>query len=446
MHSQSAAIDQPAMTILRPRRKKRGPNIAYSSLYFLHIYYIILQPMEHTPSNEHHLAVEKDRKSKLGERSYDRFHGSEEKLLPAQEEIEAYIDSWDFQHKATIDTLHDEFNHEPLPDNLAAYVIIPVAVGQEIETLQKTLEQYARQDAGPSTWSLLLFLNHTETPETFGTYDEKVRQTHVIIEAFKRENPHLSVRVANKTYYNEPPPIGEIRADAWDCALYDVHVNDKIHDNLIGISHDADASAISPNYISQMQKAAVEHSLIDMFTCQLSWQKLGDLYSDANKVLHYWEYLTDVNRHTNGQFGAWDPNTAIRFGSYAAINGFNRNRALAEMLDIRDRLSIARRLPHKTTDHIHFIEDIWLETNSRRLYRAIDRGYSPDYAWSKNLPFLTGEDPARLFNAEAVASRPINRGELWLLLATMDHYNLWKIPDRKRYARIGREVLMLPQV
>ena len=48
-----------------------------------------------SPKNEHEYAIEKKRLETIGEFAYQRFTGREQALLDAEEEIGAYIDSWD---------------------------------------------------------------------------------------------------------------------------------------------------------------------------------------------------------------------------------------------------------------------------------------------------------------------------------------------------------------
>lgn len=397
------------------------------------------------PQNEHEYALEKKRFDTIGEYSYGRFVGRERELLDAEEEIGAYIDSWDIWDKSNTELLYEDIEHDPLPRNLSAYVIVPVAAGQETESLEATLAQYARQDADPSTWALMLYVNNVDPSENILPSD--LRRTDEIIEQFKTDNPHLSVRVVKNTYCDDAPPIGAIRATAWDTALLDVQNNGLAHDNLIGISHDADAPWISPNYISEMQRAAVEHPEADLLTCKLSWQTVGDPASDANKFIRYWEYLGYIQHHKLGRVSSYDANTAIRMSSYAAIGGYRHHKVL-ETRNLRNRLLAARNYPNREPNgNIHYIDTIRLKTNSRRLYQAFDRRIFPGDAWTE-VPFLTGEDPARLLDATKLANQPLAEDWLREILkqAEDDHLSRLDLPTRRRLTKLGRQIIRLPQI
>jgi hypothetical protein len=153
-----------------------------------------------------------------------------------------------------------------------------------------------------------------------------------------------------------------------------------------------------------------------------------------------------IQREKMGRFGAADANAAIRMGSYAAIEGFDRGMRLAEMIDIRDRLALARGLDFRSTEHMCFVNGIRLKTNSRRIYRAIVEGYSPDYAWDPSLPFLTGHDPVRSLDTAQLANQPLDSAVVANILHGMEHMNLIHIDTvtSQRLRQIGRKIIGLP--
>jgi hypothetical protein len=393
--------------------------------------------------DEHHYALEKKRLETIGDYSYRRFASRECELLDAEEEIGAYIDSWDQWDKSNIEALYEDIESEPLPVNLSAYIIVPVAAGQETERLKTTLAQYARQDADPSTWALMLYVNHVDPSENISPDD--LQRTDDIIDEFKANHPDLSVRVIKNTYCDDAPPIGAIRATAWDVALLDVQNNNLAYNDLMGITHDADAGWISSNYISEMQQAAVENPEADIFTGRLGWQKQGKYSSDINKLLRYWEYLDRVQYHQNGRLdyiaGA---NEGIRVSAYAALGGFGEYVVKGEVQEITERLGFARRIPYKSTDHIKHIDSIMLKTDARRQYQAMALGISPDLSW-ESFPFLTGVDVVRSADNEALANTPLSPLQINSMLITMDRLHLWDVESAERLRKVGRRVIGLPQ-
>lgn len=393
-------------------------------------------------TGENRTAFEKKRLHKIGEYSHSRFKDKEREPLDTQEELSTYLEKlhWiDFQNAQTY---YEDLSLEPLPEGLSAYTIVPVAAGQEIGTLQRTLDQYAKQDADPNTWALMLFVNYTDTAHV--QYDD-IEKTQRIIDTFVEAHPELSIRVTGTTYADKAPPIGSIRADAWDAAIYDVIQNDAAHEHLIGISHDADTVWLSPDYISKMQHAAQATPQADLTTCHLSWHQEGHYQSDANKLLRYWEYLHHTQRTKRHEIISSDANTAIRLASYAAIGGFKRNVVLAEMVDIRERLNAARYFSYDSSEGLHYIDGIRLKTDSRRIYRAIAAGHSPDNAWS-SLPFLTGDDPVRSLDTTELAGLPVDPLRLQKILTVMEHHTLDKlnIVDKVRLRNVGRSIIQLP--
>ncbi|HET6747193.1 MAG TPA: hypothetical protein VFH06_03750 [Candidatus Saccharimonadales bacterium] len=394
--------------------------------------------------NEAIHALEKKRRETIGDYSYDRFAKAERQQMNVQDEVSAYIDTWDSDQLQNIELLHSDMDMEPLSRAVSAYVIIPVAAAQETHLFRRTLEQYATQDTDPSTWSLMLYLNHVAptTPEE----DRNIRAIQRVIDEFKTAHPALSVRVAHKTYEDQAPPIGGIRGEAWDLALYDIMKSDIDNDDLIGITHDADAAFISPNYISEMQKAAVSVPLADIFTGYLHWHKDGDTNSDANRVLAYWTYTSNLRRQTQDVSFVHtgpDSNAGIRIATYAAMRGYNKLAKMAEIHELQERIAIARRLPYKDLSHFHYIETIRLSTDSRRLYETLARGFPPDYAWT-SLPFSTGRDPIRNADNHVLANIPIPPQKMLEYLVAIDNLHLLKLEDREWFRRVGRTALRLP--
>jgi hypothetical protein len=392
--------------------------------------------------NEHHYALEKKRLETIGDYSYGRFNGHEQERLGMHDEITAYIDTWDGDYLQEVEIMHSDMDTEPLPKALSAYVIISVAAAQEAHTLANTLEQYAHQEADSSTWSLLLYLNHVTptTPEN----DANIQAVERIIEEFKETYPHLSVRVARKTYENEAPPIGSIKGEAWDLALYDVMKNDVDNDDLIGIAHDADAAFISPNYISEMQRAAKENPTVDIFTGYMNWEKYGDADSKVNRIVRYWEYILNLQQVTTGELNksfSPDLNSGIRFSTFAAARGFNKHVKLAEVHDLQRRIAAARKLGDAMS-HFHYIDSISLTTNPRRLYEAINRGIPPDFAW-QSMPFSTGHDPIRNADNLTLANASVSYLDELKILITADQLHLRHIEDASYLCEMGRRALGL---
>jgi hypothetical protein len=392
--------------------------------------------------NEHQFALGNNRRQKIGDYSYERFSGKEEMQLDLLEEAQAYIDSWDDFQRDSIEVLHTDFGTEPLPETLSAYVIVPVAAGQDTKNLQRTLAQYAKQDADPSTWSLLLFVNNTITDHEEPNSD--IEDALEVIAEFRQQNPHLSVRVSYTSYIDEAPPIGSIRAEAWDLALYDIVQNNIANNNLIGITHDADAGWISPNYISSMQAVSAENPLVDMFAARLGWQKDGHYQSDANKLLRYWEYLDRIQYHKRGRtHSIAGANTAIRLSTYAAAGGYNRNSRQAELQDLQTRIELSRHLWYEDMTCVYAVDEALLKTDSRRIYQAMSEGVTPDLAWEHS-PFLTGVDPIRSIDTVALANTPIPAPMMLKMLSAMEARHLYNIRNQARLRKLGRGIVGLP--
>jgi hypothetical protein len=252
------------------------------------------------------------------------------------------------------------------------------------------------------------------------------------------------VRTAHKTYENEAPPIGSIKGEAWDLALYDVMKNDVDNDDLIGIAHDADAAFISPNYISEMQRAAKENPTVDIFTGYMNWEKYGDADSKVNRIVRYWEYILNLQQVTTGELNksfSPDLNSGIRFSTFAAARGFNKHVKLAEVHDLQRRIAAARKLGDAMS-HFHYIDSISLTTNPRRLYEAINRGIPPDFAW-RAMPFSTGHDPIRNADNLTLANASVSYLDELKILITADQLHLRHIEDASYLCEMGRRALGL---
>lgn len=403
--------------------------------------------MESLPHNHLEQARERKRLNDLGERSYERFSGDATRLLDADSEIASYIDSWDSLRRASVKTLQQDLATVELSSETTTHVIIPVAGRDESGAIEHTLTQYAKQDADPTTWALVLFLNVTDDSLEYGGIDPAIIKH---INEFAAHHPQLQLQVTSTKYLDNAPPIGEIRADIWDAVLLDIHERDIGTNHSIGISHDADAKWIAPNYVSTMQQAARNEPEKDAFTCKLSWHNEGDSSSDPNKILRYWEHMNTVARHNAGRVITSDANTAIRLSTYAAIGGYDRTRSIAETIYLLETISIARRLPYKSTEHVAYLSDTSLKTDSRRIYHAIACGLPPDHSWiNQYRPFATGDDSVRTRNIEAMASVALSSRVLESILRTTDEIafrGVSNIEKAEKMRDFGRFVIGLPAV
>jgi len=403
--------------------------------------------MESLPPDHLEQARERKRLRDLGGRSYERFYEDAKKPLDAEQEIASYIGSWDSLHRNSIETLQQDLAKTELAPETTTHVIMPVAGRDELSAIEHTLSQYAKQDADPNTWTLVLFLNVVDDSPEYGGIDPVIIKR---ISEFTAQHPHLQVQTTSTTYLDEAPPIGAIRADAWDAVLQDIHERGIETNHSIGISHDADAKWIASNYISTMQQAVRDEPEKDAFTCKLSWHNEGDSSSDPNKILRYWEHMSNVARHNAGRVITSDANTAVRLSTYAAIGGYDRTRSIAETIYLLETISIARRLPYKSTEHVAYLSDTSLKTDSRRIYHAIACGLPPDYSWiNQYRPFATGDDSVRTRNIEAMASVALSSRVLESILRTTDEIafrGVSNIEKAEKMRDFGRSVIGLPAV
>lgn len=382
---------------------------------------------------------EEARRIRIGSWAAERFADSQA-VLDANSEVKAYVDTWDDEHLNHIASIHETLAGQDMlaAGDISAYPNIPAAAGQE--DLRRILELYRRQDADPTTWESLFLVNQVSSGKK-SLITPEIGATLRIVDKFRAKSDMPNLRIAH-TLYSTPPKMGAVRGDNWDVRFYDViKREEQVKDGAIGISQDADPRGMSTDYISSFQRAAEGYPAADMFATKIGWHKEGDVDSDPNRVLSYWEFLREERQKIIGRFPISEISLAIRLGSYAAVGAFNRQRSDREALDIYQRILNARQSQEENAPVVKFIYGISVDTDARRPYDTIANGLSPHLSWDRSdRPFLTGIDPVRLSDSE-ISQIKLSRSVLGALVQDMESIYLGRLSedDAERLRQQGRQ-------
>lgn len=382
-----------------------------------------------------------------GEYASPRFRADPLGRLHMREEISEYRNQLLPSQEKRINGAYGSIMGQPLSKDIKAYVIVPVAAGQEDDHLLQLLSRYSRQTMPSNEWALLLYVNSVGEEQVHESLIKTLRTLQPAQTLF----PELPLRIAWLSYRSSPQ-ISLIRGDAWQVAMKDIEEH-AINADVIGISHDADSDYISPDYVARMQEEADKNPLKDLLTCRLGWTLIGNEKSDPNRIISYWDHISEFARRQRGTIDAFDANTAIRMSTYAAVGGYALSRYIAETLDVRTRIAAergvkpVRRVRTEPIMHqiVHYVPDISLKTNSRRLYRGIAAGSAPDRAWT-DLPFMVGMDEARLIDTYDLSQMMLSKSTIKEILNDIDEDNLGFFEDHtwQQLVNNTRALLALP--
>ncbi|MBI2654789.1 hypothetical protein HYX02_08360, partial [Candidatus Woesearchaeota archaeon] len=349
-------------------------------------------------------------------------------VLNHYDEIEAYLNRLPAPYLQQVRILANQIKR--VMDNTVRLVIcIPVAGHQEGAYIYESLKNYTYQTADPSTYEIVLFVNHPDRDPS-GTVimpDTTISE----INRFRSDYPNIPLRVMYQVIPRDQAKIGFIRKLLTDAVLFRHHKRGRNVPDLILVSNDADNKGVAPEYIENFIRKFDANTKIDALVGQIDW----DTESYIQYPLIYigariFQYI-EVRLRSDKIFITSGNNWAYRSSIYAAIGGYNSALQLGEDTSLGHAIINAR----KSRDVIAYagsrVSRIYV--SARRSIYALQKGVPHigqwDMGWSvfddevrkftlKQEPNVNYDDPQTIEN--------LRNGVEWVVNASFK-FRAWQL-------------------
>ncbi len=317
-----------------------------------------------------------------------RLLGDPQAQLDTLTEVSRFVAQWPADRMLAAVQAYDqatEGGEKPMPTKmLRAVVVPPVAHDEHPKNLVRAIQAYAGQDISSATWALNPFINQPLPDDS-----PKREQTQAVLRQAAAAHD-LPLYDAARVYDN-PPTMGQIRANAFDVPL--LHIASRgIKQRVLGVSHDIDTTPdMSPPYIRRFCEAAEANPAAVFVTCEMRWDLPGGPDSSMSKVIRYFSFMDKLLRTTTPLRSVSEANMGVDLATYAALGGFDHTKDANQIAHLRKAfvgvgvgegrdMSERRQVLAAATI---FLSDVSLCTSSRRLQLAFERGLGPHEIWDK---------------------------------------------------------------
>ncbi len=279
-------------------------------------------------------------------------------------------------------------------------VCVPVAGHQEGKNIYSTLEWYAKQcnadntPIDPSTYEVVLYVNHPEDKEPDSTLEE--------IKRFQEDHPTVPVKVMYEALPRDNANMRFIRKSLNDATLARQQDRSKATENapdLIMVSNDADCIGMSPYYLArlttQFDEAEKRGVILDGIGGKLDWDpEAYRQYPFVHTETRFFQYLNDQFRNPRGGPGpavqSSGGNFSFKSSIYAAVDGYrlNESKNVGEDSDLGRDIKSARTNQHTLA---YGGKHSLVYTDARRSVEAFRQGISFSDQWS-NMAFSPDDE------------------------------------------------------
>ena len=314
--------------------------------------------------------------------------------LDTRTELSEFVGQWPEARLRAAQEAHAEMQEvRQLPvRQLRVAAGVPFAHNEHPHIVQRTLAAYARQGMQPRAWLLHAFVNRPQLVAESGRGEAW---------AALRGNPHAQLPLfTSYQVYESAPPMGLVRADAFDPILYHMALHG-INHRVMLLSNDGDPANMSRGYVAGLSQAAQNHPDKEFYTCKMLWEQPGGMHTSMSRAIRYFSSMDSFLRVATPHASVSEANMGIDAATYAAIGGFLQDRPTEQMAQLRHTFALARtgnsqdgaQWREAFRGSTKFVRGIYLRTASRRLQLAFAQGFGPHEAWgAAAVPFSTGQD------------------------------------------------------
>lgn len=306
-------------------------------------------------------------------------------------------------------------------------VCIPVANGEERDTLPKTLRLLAEQSLDKDKFEIVL-LHNSRIPDEAedGSGDPTLVGLAVIDELIAEQNwlfgvyeellqnfPDLKIR-GDLAIHDERVSIGYCRMRMGEVAAVSYMMRGATNNPLL-LHMDADTQSLNKDYLSNILVTA-EQTDAPVIGTRAKWQAPeGQVVGpNTDKLLRFSSFMYAAGCALRGTVNYMDCGTAIRLKEYCLAGGHYWPQSFSETLRIAQIIDKTRRL-NERDDAIVPSRGSVFGSDPRRQIDVLAKGHAPIRAWEKDITtFGVSDDQVRTQQApyeqaEAVASTELDR-------------------------------------
>lgn len=280
-----------------------------------------------------------------------RLKADPEAKLDAGEELKWYFGRQDSAYVSELRRRNGESAYlDRLSGDTELMVNIPVAGAYEKDNIYRTLSLYSSQDLESlGKTQFVLSVNWKE-----GANIDDVNATIAEIERAKADFPQLNISYFreewSKDFVSERSGAiyGTVIKSLYDTSLWSVNEANArgVDVDPLIVTNDADAKAISKNYLAQLIQSRERTPKADVLMGKIHWgtDSFKD-YPGFGVVSSFFVLLEDRVRDMKGDVSpaSWGPNSAFKVSAVAAVGGVNDGMGAGADSELGKRIMAARR-------------------------------------------------------------------------------------------------------
>ncbi len=336
-----------------------------------------------------------------------------------------YLELTKFQ-AALLDTTDDRYpeaatNIEGFSPEII--ICIPVANGQEWDTLPKTLKLLAEQSLDHDKYEIVLLHNSVEAKDAYdnegiddGVANEAAIEHEwlsIVYNKLLDDYPNLKIR-ADLAVHAPSTTIGFCRMRLGQ-QVASKYIERGSTNNPLLLNMDADIRSLNKDFLKNML-ATAEQTDAPVITSRLRWQadKDANIGPNSAKLLKLGLFLNATAQAYMNAPNFIESGTAIRMKEYCLSGGHYWTQMLSETIQITQLLNVLRK-KNDQGPAITMSRGSIIGSDPRRQIDVLARGHSTSKAWSRELTtFGQSDDPVRTQRtpyeeAEMIATAELER-------------------------------------
>lgn len=298
--------------------------------------------------------------------------------------------------------------------NPEVIIIIPVAAGQERETLPKTLEALAHQSLHPDLFKVWLLHNTKEEANTPAADEEAWMEE--FYSDLHEKYPSLRFIAAHVGVISSTP-IGYLRLLGHMLAMQR-YLDNGAQNNPLMLNLDADITSLNHDFLSNLHDEA-ERSEKPVVASRLIWdtKEIRRQAPTATKLLQLNYFLARCKESINQTATFYDCGTGIKLRDYCLSGGHSWYDMFYETGNIPMAISTFKKYDGDLKKVVAGSAKSRYKTSPRRQLDTMLRGFMHDKAWDRDVTtFGELDDAVRTSNADLEKLEQIcqEKLELWL--------------------------------
>lgn len=330
------------------------------------------------------------------------------------------------------------------PIELAVHV--PVAAGQERETLPKLIEDLARQTIDHSKMKTYFVHNRRKTDFSDDEIESSDEEEMAWMEAFYKDieakYPHFQFE-ARYILGNPSLTIGYVRRKS-HLYLIEDYLFENNDNNPLMLNLDADSSQLNADFMQNILNVANDTER-PVIATRLGWKTIHikDQAPTVAKLLKLSSFLSAVVEADRGTPSFYDCGTAIRLRDYCLSGGHVWHDVFYETGDVAHVIKQFAQHDENLGSVVAASKLSRFKSDPRRQLYTLQQRSAPERAWDPDITtFGENDDPVRQQKLDLAELERQTAAALGDLIIDMVDINIGWFPGLLQDNKIGRERFM----